>query len=179
MPKALLENNSTKLSDVAVALLEDAKVYLSQLDKAVYQQPINLLSDSTIGQHSRHFIEFYQCLFDQLDEPGNIINYDVRKRNQRIQEDPKYAAEVICYVIDRIQSYCPEGQIKLCAAYPGECSFTVDTSYERELMYNIEHTIHHMAILKIGLKIVAPLVRLPEDFGVASSTVKYRNTCAQ
>ncbi|MDX1476670.1 MAG: hypothetical protein R3301_03155 [Saprospiraceae bacterium] len=56
----------------------------------------------------------------------------------------------------------------------------MDSSLERELIYNIEHTIHHLAIIKIGLAIIAPDIPLPAHFGVAPSTVKYKQgICAQ
>ena len=50
----------------------------------------------------------------------------------------------------------------------------IETNIGRELAYNIEHAVHHMAILKIGLAIVAPEVKVPEGFGVAVSTLRYK-----
>ena len=54
----------------------------------------------------------------------------------------------------------------------------IATNYHREIAYNLEHTIHHMALIRVGLTEVAK-IELPENFGVASSTVKFRNQCAQ
>jgi hypothetical protein len=57
---------------------------------------------------------------------------------------------------------------------------TSQSNIERELMYNIEHTIHHLAIIKIGLNAVAPQIALSEHFGVAPSTIRHKqNICAQ
>ena len=47
------------------------------------------------------------------------------------------------------------------------------TNYFREIAYNLEHAIHHMELIKIGINEVAA-VKLPEGYGVASSTIKYR-----
>ncbi len=63
-------------------LIESAKLTLTQLDYFLnhiqpleYQQKLPLLSESTIGMHVRHIIEFYQCLIKgQLQ---GQINYDV------------------------------------------------------------------------------------------------------
>jgi len=55
-----------------------------------------------------------------------------------------------------------------------EC-VTIDTNYLRELTYNIEHTVHHMAIMKIGIREVADYINLPADFGVAVSTMRYKD----
>ena len=48
------------------------------------------------------------------------------------------------------------------------------SSFYRELSYNIEHAIHHMALLKVAVKQTLTYISLPENFGVASSTIRYR-----
>lgn len=55
----------------------------------------------------------------------------------------------------------------------------IPTSLERELMYNIEHTIHHLALIKVGLKLVYPDLDLPNHFGVAPSTIKFQQAQLQ
>jgi hypothetical protein len=55
-----------------------------------------------------------------------------------------------------------------------------NTSYNRELVYNLEHAIHHMAIMKIAVDNAFPQVQMPENFGVAYSTIRYQQQqCAQ
>ena len=54
----------------------------------------------------------------------------------------------------------------------------IETNYYREVAYNLEHTIHHMALIRVGITEISN-IQLPDDFGVASSTVKYRKQCAQ
>ena len=56
----------------------------------------------------------------------------------------------------------------------GESQFQIRSNYHRELAYNVEHAIHHMALIKIGVKENAPYVQLPDDFGIASSTIRYK-----
>lgn len=46
-------------------------------------------------------------------------------------------------------------------------------------MYNIEHTIHHLALIKVGLKLVYPDLDLPNHFGVAPSTIKFQQAQLQ
>jgi len=57
-------------------------------------------------------------------------------------------------------------------------SITVKTNYYRELIYNLEHTVHHMALIRVGVNEVSSIA-IPEGFGVATSTIKYRKSCAQ
>ncbi|MEM9648432.1 MAG: hypothetical protein AAF969_08120, partial [Bacteroidota bacterium] len=48
----------------------------------------------------------------------------------------------------------------------------------REVMYNLEHTIHHHALIKVGIQFFTD-IPLPESFGVAPSTLQHRQACAQ
>jgi hypothetical protein len=52
----------------------------------------------------------------------------------------------------------------------------LETTAKRELVYNIEHAVHHMALMKIGIKEVASYVDLKKGFGVAASTIRYQDT---
>ena len=48
------------------------------------------------------------------------------------------------------------------------------TSFYRELYYNYEHLIHHLAIIRIGLQLYRPKIFLPENFDVADSTIRFK-----
>jgi hypothetical protein len=54
-----------------------------------------------------------------------------------------------------------------------------NTNFYREIAYNLEHTIHHMALIKVGVREVNADLVIPESFGVAASTIKHRKECAQ
>ncbi len=161
---------------VAIALLEDAKIYLHQLSPTAYCKILPLLFNSNIGQHSRHFIEFFQCLLIQSKNEDGVINYDLRKRNKRIEQEPQYAIETIDQIIEALPNCISNCNLQLETAYDPNTNDTlrVSTCFDRELLYNIEHTIHHLAIIKIGLQLVMPSIELPSHFGFAPSTVKYR-----
>jgi len=53
--------------------------------------------------------------------------------------------------------------------YPG----FVNTTYFREIIYNAEHTIHHLALIRVALREMN-LNIVGEDFGVAYATIQYR-----
>ena len=48
------------------------------------------------------------------------------------------------------------------------------TSVDRELLYCLDHAIHHQALIKIGLKELQIADLVGDDFGVAYSTLRYR-----
>jgi uncharacterized damage-inducible protein DinB len=56
-----------------------------------------------------------------------------------------------------------------------ESNETLTTTVKRELVYNIEHAVHHMALMKIGIREIAPGISLPADFGIAASTLRHQS----
>lgn len=131
--------------------------------------------EASVGEHTRHTIEFYQCLYEGL-KTGNV-NYDKRKRNIEIQSTPGYAISTINDIIDHIYNAGADAELILEISYDlsDETSNKINSSYKRELAYNIEHAIHHMAIIKSIIVENFRNINLPENFGIAISTVKYRN----
>ena len=77
-----------QINTVAEQVLRDAEVYLANISPDVYATPLDLLFGASIGQHTRHFVEFYQCLIDQ-NEKGEI-NYSKRLRDPQLEEDPRF-----------------------------------------------------------------------------------------
>lgn len=159
-----------QLKHSAITLLEDLKEVLQQIEQDEYNQPIEALCNGTIGQHTRHVIEFYQCFINQLDQ--KVINYTLRQRDVELENIRSSAVAAIGDVI--IDLYHLKQDVDLVLATDKEENVKIESNLSRELYHNIEHTIHHMAILKIGLFLIAPEVVLPEHFGLAPSTVKHR-----
>lgn len=169
------------LKNAAELSLVDLKNCLTQLDTISYTKPLQVYSGSTIGQHTRHIIEFYQCLLSQ-SETG-VINYDKRIRNLNLETNIPYTIQSIDTIIERLykEEFREDLSLESCYDTDNKEEFNiVSTNFTRELVYNIEHTIHHLAIIKIGVIIEAPHVKLPAGFGVAPSTTRYKNTvCVQ
>lgn len=51
----------------------------------------------------------------------------------------------------------------------------VNSTLLRELLYVMDHSIHHMALIKIGINVNFPQIHLNENFGIFSSTIKFTN----
>jgi uncharacterized damage-inducible protein DinB len=144
---------------------------LSQIDDAAYVKPIRSSGDATIGKHTRHILEFFRCLLDQ-HETG-IVNYDQRERDVRIESHVNDARELINEII--LGSEKIRGANKRIVLETGSDpeKQAMDTTIGRELWYNVEHAIHHMAIIKMIISYEHPQLKLDDDFGVAYSTVQY------
>ncbi len=168
------------LIEATISKLTNIQFYLRNLDEQLYGEPLELLSYASIGEHTRHILEFYTCLLEQSKE--GTVNYDQRKRDKTIQADPQIAGNVLSSIVVQLQKIDVGQQLQLEICYDAEQEVAniVETSLERELVYNLEHVIHHLAIIKIGLAVLSPKLRLPEDFGVAPSTMRFKkNSCAQ
>ena len=149
---------------------------LKQLTNEEYCMQSSILSNATIGQHVRHIIELFQCL-----ETGygiGQVNYEKRKRDYRIETEKQVALHLLAELYEKLEK--PNKEIMLEAEDYCDTVETVAvaTNYYRELVYNLEHTIHHMALIRVGVNEVS-MIALPEEFGVAYSTIKYRQQCAQ
>lgn len=169
------------LPGIAGIALNDLRHYLALIDPVVYQTPMPILSGATIGQHTRHIIEFYNCLVEQYsDNNVPIISYALRRRDYLIETAPEFALSCVNVIRERLKEINPEAQCLLDCTEHGQEKLLVPSTMGRELIYTIEHTIHHLAIVKIALKTIAPSIVLPEHFGVAPSTIRYRQeSCAQ
>ena len=158
----------------ARGLLAQLVEVMDQLSDEDFKKPIATLSGSSVGQHIRHTIEFFLCLMDGANK--GEINYDKRRHDKFIETDRKLAKSVIHDVDIFLANQVQDHAMNLVANYEvkGDEQVSIPSSFHRELAYNIEHAIHHMALIKIGVREVGDYVELPQYFGVASSTVRYQ-----
>lgn len=146
---------------------------LSQISDTDYSCPCHQLSNATIGEHTRHIIEMFQCIENQYE--NGIVNYDIRKRDYLIQTNTDFAQKCILQILNQIEK--PNKSLQLQQIIDGE-ELLIDTNYNRELLYNLEHCIHHQALIKVAV-IQSETIKIDENFGVARSTIEYRKQCAQ
>jgi hypothetical protein len=161
------------LTDVSCHILKQLADVTRQLESADFIRPSQVLSQATIGQHVRHTLEFFQCLERGL--PKGIVNYDERDHNEMLQDNRELALLVIGEISAFLRDRDENVPLSLEVGYDriSDKTQVVPSNYYRELSYNIEHAVHHMALIKIGLREVAPHVIIPPDFGVAVSTLRH------
>lgn len=153
-------------------LLLQLRNLLTIISYEAYSSPLTLLHGSSVGQHIRHTLEFYQCLFEQA--PHGFVDYDARNRDLRLENDPDFSLAFIHTLEEALTKTISNTPIILKTSFLGSQSEEIQTSPARELVYMAEHAIHHFAIIKIALKEQFPEIALPAHFGVAYSTIKYR-----
>ena len=153
------------LQNTAISVLDQLKSVVKQMSGDNYSKTIPS-HEASVGEHTRHTIEFYQCLFEGLNT--GKVNYDKRKRNVEIQVSPESALNFINKIIDQIKNTENDKELILEISYDlsDETTQRIHSSYKRELAYNIEHAIHHMAILKSIIVENFRNVSLPKNFGI-------------
>jgi uncharacterized damage-inducible protein DinB len=147
---------------------------VQQLDSIAFSESIPLLSNNSIGKHCRHVIELYQCLLVH-SRNSDTINYDDRAHSKSIETNIDLAIKAINEILSEVDAIETERTLTLVSSSDSNGNlFESRTSLSRELQYNIEHTIHHMAIMQIAIQTYYPTIALPKDFGIAYSTVQYQ-----
>jgi len=154
--------------------LKEIKSLLQRIPAVLYTKEKELLSGSTIGQHFRHIIEFYTCLEKGLKT--GIVSYDERERNVLLENHTAYS---IC-IIDKISHFLSWIKDDCSLSLKGNYSDNTEerTSFQsslfRELAYALDHTVHHLAIIKIALQEEEDVIEIDENFGIAPSTIRFR-----
>ncbi|MEZ7507174.1 DinB family protein [Flavobacterium sp. Arc2] len=146
---------------------------LKQISNTEFSKPCQLLSNSSIGEHTRHIVEMFQCLENNYE--SGMVNYDKRPRNILIQTDATFAISQIVTIQSLLEK--ENKKIELQQIIDNE-EVTINSNYFRELLYNLEHCIHHQALIKVAV-LQSETIFVNENFGVARSTIEYRNQCAQ
>ncbi len=146
---------------------------LMLLEDNVYTTPCGLLTNATIGQHTRHIIELYQCLLNGYQNAE--VAYDKRKRDIRIERSKLFAIAQIQDILHQLDR--PNKELTIEYELNGVAVRLV-SNYYREVMYNLEHTIHHQALIKVAINQLSYLI-LPASFGVAPSTIQFRKLCTE
>lgn len=150
----------------------------NQLSNDEFKYPIPVLSGNTYGKHVRHIIEFYNCLLTGFE--NGVVDYDSRSHNTLTENNKLIATAELENILKNI-SNLENKQMLLKVDYSQTGYFShIQTSFDRELVYNLEHAIHHMALMKIAVQSICPNIILPENFGIAYSTINFQSAkCAQ
>lgn len=159
--------------DQSIQTIEQFKEVLKKLPLDCYSKSCTILSNATIGQHTRHIVELYQCLLNGYESAE--VCYDKRERNRRIEEKVDFAIDQLGEIQLRLQH--PNKALQITHKL-GNSEACIQSNYFREVLYNLEHTIHHHALIKVGIQQLTNM-ELPESFGVAPSTIQYRKECVQ
>ncbi|MGJ8744890.1 DinB family protein [Polaribacter sp.] len=159
--------------------LNEIKNVLLQVTNDQFTFQSTTLFGATIGQHVRHILVIYQSVFNGFETKA--VNYDHRERNLLAETDTNFAIQTI----DEICSILKENHTDIQLILEGNfCEIEgnqikIETSFLRELAYCLEHSIHHQALIKVGLLELKCLHFIDDTFGLAPATIRHRKQSVQ
>jgi uncharacterized damage-inducible protein DinB len=153
---------------------------LKGLSQEQYSRKLEILTDASIGQHVRHILEFYQCLFNGAI--SKEVNYDARKRDLKLETDLHFASKTVDEIINVLLAIKSDFPVNFIADYStsqDQKPTLIQSTFYRELAYNLEHSIHHQALIKVAITEMQLTSLVKETFGYAPSTIRHIKICAQ
>ncbi|MFZ4633658.1 MAG: hypothetical protein ACOYNO_05560 [Saprospiraceae bacterium] len=143
---------------------------LTQLPATSYQQPLPEYRGSSVGQHFRHILEFFQCL--ETGMTSGRIDYAARQRNPLFETIPSVAADAFTAFTAQLQHFDARRPLEVYAELGSDERPCYGSSMGREMVFVYDHAIHHLAIIRIGLQAHFPEVDVDVHLGVSPSTIK-------
>ena len=148
--------DSVRILDAARAILLQGAALLSSVQPELYSRKLPLVFNASIGGHYRHCLDHFSSVIHGLDT--NEVDYDHRKRDARIENDPEYALFVTQQILETLSSLPPESMVTpvvtLCeVSYEHGAAPRTTSTLGREIVYSIAHAIHHyalIAMLRVG-----------------------------
>lgn len=161
-----------QVKDALLLTIQQVNDLLEQLEPHEYRKPLPEFEGSTLGQHFRHILEFFICL--ERGVPSGVVDYASRERNLLFEDAPgvaKSSLDAFSSVLTQLQPATP---VDLVAEFGGHDRPSYQSTVGRELAFVYDHAIHHLAIIKIGLRCHFPHIQMDRDLGVSPSTIKAR-----
>jgi len=135
----------------------------------------------TVGPHLRHVLDHYSAFIAGL--PGFRVDYDAREREPRLESDLEFASARMREIVGElvlVEEDLMELPVQVRLESGGsEAEQWSHSTVRRELQFLLSHTIHHFALIAVLLERFE--ITVPEDFGIAPSTLKYwqaQSSCA-
>lgn len=158
-----------------INIVSQINAILNSIEQNLYSTPLAIYNGSSIGQHFRHIYDFFRCL--AFGANGQVIDYAQRERDLRIEQDPLFAMHAFARELEQLLTLEEHSPV----AVRGDFSIQNNldrpeyaSSLGREITFIHDHAVHHLAIIKIGLLTEAPDLLKDNSFGVAPSTIKFR-----
>ncbi|MEM6257600.1 MAG: DinB family protein [Planctomycetota bacterium] len=179
MPASDNLSQATETVPWSTGPLSELMTQLSDLVRLLDEEQFNAKPESTkcgsIGGHVRHVLDHLVAWLGGVEH--GQVNYDDRQRDTAVENDPTAALHAIKHHTARLAGVSEEqlGSTVQVLTSMTSCGSLVllPSTHARELAFVFSHTIHHNAI--IGTIARALGVDLPDNFGMAPSTIAYRN----
>jgi hypothetical protein len=158
-----------------ITTLEQVKELVESCSDNAYTS-LSFKATSSIGQHVRHILDHFIAF--EFGVKQNVINYNIRSRGSFIETDTDLALEKVEYFIQWLsQTKLSNKTIQVISEISAnsEDSIQVESNIEREAIYLINHTIHHLAYASLLAR--EHNIPLNKNIGIAPATASYLRAC--
>ena len=167
-------DDAQRILIAAVEILAQGEDLLRALTVENFTRQIPVVFNASIGGHYRHCLDHFTSFLLALD--ADEVDYDHRKRDPRLETQPEFAFALTAEMRRTLEQLTPD---TLCTVVKARCEVSYTHGHSpvtrstraRELTYCIAHAIHHYALISVMARLME--VKLPENFGVAPSTVAH------
>lgn len=173
------QDSSTAIIFAAWEMLGQAESLLHSVTDEQYVATVPAAFDGSIGAHLRHCIDHFTCFLAGTAE--SRINYDHRERDSLLENDRSLSLARVRAMRDSVERLNPTvltRSINVTSLILPGGAFAQEaaSSFGRELMYVVTHTLHHFALIRVMANLLG--AELPRDFGIASSTLEHHEAVA-
>ena len=127
---------------------------------------------SSLGCHVRHVLDHYTAL--QVGVKSGLVDYDKRSRDSEVETNAELAIEKVNELIAWLsKNIATDVKLKMKSEISATCleTITMDSSLQRELIYLLNHTVHHMAQVSLALRIMG--ITINDQIGIAPATLTH------
>lgn len=155
------------LIDANLEAIDQALGVVTSITDANYRDRVG--GRSQPGSHIRHILDHYRAL--QAGISGGEVDYDFRRRQCSAESDRSCAEQELLDTKLWLQGLSPVPvavKVKSEVSLSECCSIVIDSDSSREMLYVLNHTVHHMAYLSLLLQVND--VTVCESVGLAPAT---------
>ncbi|EJI1277639.1 hypothetical protein NDZ80_000991 [Vibrio vulnificus] len=159
------------LNSTLIALKQITTI-LTLLESQPRDKQEQLFVEQRIGAHIRHVHDHFRSLFIGLKT--GIVDYNLRNRESMEEVDLPISLSENKHILNQLERLNVEAsRIEIISEINCHAteSLQMTSSVERELLYLINHTIHHAAIIKHMMDNAC--VSCPPEIGLAPGTATY------
>lgn len=158
------------LIDANIEAIDQALAVVTSITDENYCDRVD--GRSQPGAHIRHILDHYRALETGFN--NGEVDYDLRRRKCSAETERQCAEEELLGAKKWLESLAGEPfavKVKSEVSLRECCSVTIDSDSSRELLYVLNHTVHHMAYLSLLLQINN--VSVCESVGLAPATASH------
>lgn len=155
--------------------LTQCTAVLTALEKLPTPLADSLYTDANVGQHLRHVLDHTLALKESFST--KLVDYDKRHRGSEVETNRLVASQQFLLINRWIRTEIFDNRT-LTVASEIDCDAShrmlFESNLHREILYIINHTIHHAAHIKLALDQFG--VTLPEEIGIAPGTASFNRS---